>query len=111
MSCEPKGKHLTRENYHQGFLVDEELMAGVGAVTTPAESGAPGQFFAYVLQHTTGEYLGYDTLPDLDSALAAINRIEREWTYESLGGCDGTRCAEGKCKGGACKLYNGAVPG
>ena len=47
---------LTPQNYNQGFLVDEELMAGV--TENPDQAGV---FSAYVLRHTTGEYLGHQT--------------------------------------------------
>jgi hypothetical protein len=89
---------LTSENYKQGFLVDDDLMAGV----TPHPE-QPGVFVAFVLQHTTGEYLGYQPFNDLDSALRIINQIQRSWNFEAVGGCGG--CGEGgMCsKGGGCK--------
>lgn len=89
---------LTEKNYGNGFLIDDELMGAVG----PLENG---QYFAYVLQHSTGEYLGYEEYTDLHSALLAINQVKRSWTFEKLGGCDGTRCAEGTCKGTGCKAF------
>jgi hypothetical protein len=92
---------LTSQNYNQGFLVDEELMAGV--TETPQN---PGSFSAYVLRHTTGEYLGHQTGLPLDEALALINRIPRAWTFETTKGCDGGKCAEGKCKGEGCKVFD-----
>ena len=93
---------LNRDNYASGFLVDDQLMAGV----TEAES--KGAFTAFVLRPETGEYLGYRQFADLDEALESINRIPREWKYEAAGGCGG--CAEGKCavaSGGACRKKTG----
>jgi hypothetical protein len=87
---------LDAENFATGFLVDEELMAGVGQET------GPDTYFAYVLRHTTGEYLGYELFTALEPALQAINRIPRNWVYESLSECGGGKCGKGGCKGGKC---------
>ncbi len=87
---------LDADNFVTGFLVDEELMAGVGQ-----EAGSP-TYFAYVLRHTTGEYLGYEIFDSLSPALEAINRIPRPWIYESLSECGGGKCGKGGCKGGKC---------
>lgn len=92
---------LTPENYSQGFLVDEELMAGI--TQNPDQAG---QFTAYVLRHTTGEYLGHQACATLDEALGLINQIPRPWTFEKTSGCDGGKCAEGKCKGAGCKIFD-----
>jgi hypothetical protein len=92
---------LTPLNYNQGFLIDEELMAGVTETTEQ-----PGTFTAYVLRHTTGEYLGHQPGLPLDEALGMINQIPREWAFESTKSCDGTKCAEGKCKGQGCKVFD-----
>lgn len=92
---------LTSQNFDQGFLVDEELMAGV--TESPEQ---PGHYSAYVLRHTTGEYLGHQAGLTLDQALAMINRIPRTWVFESTRGCDGSKCAEGKCKGEGCKVFD-----
>jgi hypothetical protein len=87
---------LNLENYKQGFLVDDDLMAGV----TP-HPDLPNTYVAFVLQHTTGEYLGYQPFTDIDAALQVINQIKRPWTYERLGGCGG--CGKGgSCSAGAC---------
>lgn len=90
---------LNAENYRQGFLVDEELMGGITEVTDP-----PGHFAAFVLRHTTGEYLGYEVYPALTHALSAIAAVKREWKFESTSGCGA--CGEGNCskaQGGGCK--------
>jgi hypothetical protein len=92
---------LTAQNYNQGFLVDDQLMAGV--TETPDQ---PGAYTAYVLQHTTGEYLGHQPGLPLAQALELINRIPRDWVFESTQGCDGGKCAEGKCKGEGCKVFD-----
>ena len=88
---------LNPENYMQGFLVDEELMAGV---TQNPEK--PDSYFAFVLQHTTGEYLGYQPYPQLEGALEAINQIPRSWSFEKTSGCGGCAGKEGGCSKGAC---------
>ena len=99
-NCAPcSSKELTSENYHAGFLVDEELMAGVGQ-----EEGSEDSFFAYVLRHSTGEYLGYQTFSSLADALQSINQIPRDWVFEKLGGCGEGKCGEGNCKGGKCAI-------
>jgi len=98
---------LTLENYSKGFLMDEELMGGI---TESPE--APGTFVAFVLRHTTGEYLGYQSFTDLNEALATLNRVERPWMYEKTNGCggcgEGGGCAGGQCGKGACS--KGACP-
>ncbi len=80
---------LTSENYQKGFLLDEELMGGV---TSQPEQGS--EFVAYVLRHTTGEYLGYQPCAQLDEALALINQVKRDWKFEST-----SQCGSGKCGG------------
>ena len=94
-------QRLTAENYNKGFLVDDELMAGV---TELQES--PGHFAAFVVRPESGEYLGYTTCQSLESALNLINRIPRDWIFESTSGCDGSKCEEGKCKGDGCKIFD-----
>ena len=86
---------LTPENYSQGFLIDEELMGGVST----SENG----YLAFVLQHTTGEYIGAETFSALDQALKAVNEVQRDWKYESSSQCGGGACQEGNCGTGSCK--------
>jgi len=92
---------LSAENYSKGFLIDEELMGGV---TQHPEQ--PGLFVAFVLRHTTGEYLGYQPFQDLDEALKVINGVQRPWSFEKTSGCggcgEGGGCGKGKCGAGAC---------
>ena len=89
---------LTIENYKKGFLVDDEWMAGV--TEHPEE---PGTYVAFVLRHTTGEYLGYQPFQELEPALNSINKLLRQWTFEKMGGgCGNGSCGEGKCGGGGC---------
>lgn len=93
---------LTPENYRGGFLVDEELMGGV-----TEDSETQGGFVAFVLRHTTGEYLGYSRFPTLSPALEAINSVQRNWAYEKskdCGACGEGQCTKGACGGGTCKL-------
>lgn len=93
---------LTPENYQKGFLVDDQLMAGISE-----SPDNPGVFVAYVLDHESGEYLGYEPYPTLDGALAALNQIPRTWAYESVG-CQGCKNNEGggRCKIGGCGKKN-----
>jgi hypothetical protein len=93
---------LNAENYSRGFLIDEELMAGV---TQDPENLS--HYVAFILRHTTGEYLGYQPYLDLELAIQAINQIQRSWTFERLGGCGG--CADGKCGKGACGSASGGA--
>jgi hypothetical protein len=92
---------LNSDNYKQGFLVDDECMAGV---TQDPENSS--NYVAYVLRHTTGEYLGYHPFTDLNSALSAINQIRRSWNFEQVGGCGGCgkagQCSKGGCGKGKC---------
>lgn len=93
---------LTNENYSKGFLIDEELMGGI-----TQHPQTPDLFVAFVLQHTTGEYLGYQPFPDVESALQVINQIQRPWIFEKIGGCggncgEGGQCSKGKCGQGSC---------
>ncbi len=98
---------LTTENYRKGFLVDEDLMGGV--TQDPVQEST---YIAFVLQHTTGEYLGYQPFQDLDMAINAINQIQRSWTFERLGGGCGGKCGEGGgCSQGACKIGGGCSTG
>lgn len=88
---------LTLENYSKGFLIDEELMGGV-----TADPEQPDVFVAFVLRHTTGEYLGYQPFSSIEEALAKINSVTRAWTYETVNGCGNGNCGNGQCKGGGC---------
>jgi hypothetical protein len=90
---------LSAENYRRGFLLDEELMGGITEI-----AGESPRFAAFVLRHTTGEYLGYQEFNSLQQALETLNRVERPWKFEkSSGGCGA--CADGTCgkaAGGGC---------
>lgn len=99
-------ENFTLENYNQGFLLDEELMAGVSS--NPDSSNT---YVAFVLQHTTGEYIGYQVFSQLSAAIHAINQIQRPWKFEKVGGCggcgkDGSCEKNGSCSGSKCSLGN-----
>ena len=84
---------LTPENFNRGFLIDDDLMAGV-----TQNPDLPGTYVAYVLRHATGEYLGYRSFDELTAALTAMNEIPRPWVYQQIG-----KCGEGSCGGGSCQ--------
>ncbi len=92
---------LNAENYGKGFLIDEELMGGVAE----AEDG----YAAFVIRHTTGDYLGYQVYPTLEAALGTLAEVKRAWKFESTSGCGA--CGEGNCskaQGGGCRKLTGA---
>lgn len=96
---------LSADNYQKGFLLDEELMAGITEVRPEGSDStiAPQGYAAYVVRHTSGEYLGYREFANLDDALSSLNTIAREWHFESASGCGA--CGDGGCKvarGGKC---------
>lgn len=90
---------LNSKNYERGMLIDDEWMAGI--------SKDPEGFSAFVVDHADGSVLFHSVYSQLEEALVAVNQIPRAWRYEATGGCAGDRCAEGKCKGGGCKIYSG----
>ena len=86
---------LTPENYCRGFLIDDELMGGV--------STSNDGHFAFILRHTTGEYIGAETFSTLEEALQKVNDIPRGWKFELSSQCGGDACQEGNCGTGSCK--------
>lgn len=88
---------FTAENFKKGFLVDEELMAGISE-----SPDHPGLYTAYVVRHTTGETLGNQQFSDLFEAIRTINDIQRDWSYEAISKCGGGNCGSGKCGTGSC---------
>jgi hypothetical protein len=94
---------LTGDNFKKGFLMDEELMAGISEVPD-----APGSFTAYVVRHTTGETLGTQQFGNIFEAIRTLNEIPREWAYQSVSKCGGGNCKAGGCgkNGGGCGKKN-----
>jgi hypothetical protein len=88
---------LTRDIYKKGLLVDDELVGGVAE-----DPDRPDGFIAYVLHHTTREYLGYDRHPDLEKTLKAVNSVHRDWKYEKSSGYGGGDCSTGGCSRKKC---------
>jgi hypothetical protein len=86
---------LNFDNYGRGFLIDEELMAGVSE-----DRQKKGFFVAFVINHVTGESLGTESFNDLSQALARINQIPRNWAYEKSSACGGGACGKTDCKPG-----------
>ena len=81
---------LDSKNFKKGFLVDDQLMAGVALHES--------RYLAFVLNHQSGEYLGYSLYKGLQEALGAINVIQRNWNFEATG------CSDGGCNHAKCKL-------
>ena len=90
---------MTPQNFEKGMLIDHEWMGGI--------SRESEGFSVFVVDHASGSVVAQQTFPMLDAAIDALNRIPRDWKYESTGGCSGDRCAEGKCKGTGCKIFVG----
>jgi hypothetical protein len=88
---------LTIDNFKKGFLIDDELMAGISENTN-----GQSKYTAYVVRHTTGETLGFQEFSDLFEAIRALNDIPREWAYEAISKCGGGNCGTGACKNGGC---------
>jgi hypothetical protein len=87
---------LTADNYQKGFLIDEELMAGISE-----SKEQPGVFTAYVVRHSTGETLGVQDFTNVFEAIRTLNDIPRQWTYDSVSKCGSGNCGTGKCGKGA----------
>jgi hypothetical protein len=91
---------LTSENYKKGFLMDEELMAGISEIPN-----SPGTFTAFVVKHTTGETLGVQQFTNVFEAIRTLNEIPRTWGFEAVSRCGGGKCGTGACgKNGACGM-------
>ena len=90
---------LTAENYSQGFLIDSEL---IGSVTKdPINTNT---YKSFVINHQSGEYLGYQVFSTLGDALDALNSVKRDWDYESTSSC-GENCTNENCQGKLCSNY------
>ena len=97
---------FTADNFKAGFLVDEELMAGISEI---AEE--PGTFSAFVVRHTTGEMLGVQKFTNLFEAIRTINDIPRTWEFESVKKCGNGNCKAGSCgkSGGGCGIQQSTI--
>ena len=94
---------LTEQNYRHGFLVDDEVIAGV---TPMAKDRAETQIFsAYVSHYLTGETYVYQEFEALGAALDFLGQIDRPWNYEAVG-CStktGATATKSGCQTGACQ--------
>ncbi len=89
---------FTADNYKSGFLMDEELLAGISESVDQ-----PGVYTAYVIRHTTGETLGVQNFNTVFEAIRTLNDIPREWTFDKVSKCGGGNCGSGKCgENGTC---------
>ena len=87
---------LTMENYHEGFLVDEEVVAGVAL-----HPEKKNEYVAFMLLQSTGDTLSYETFSDPKDAIASLNQLERGWVFEKAHqGCGNANCGNGEC--GSC---------
>ena len=97
---------LTLENYQNGFLIDDEALAGVSRQTNPTTGKE--QYLAYVLDHLTAEHRLAQPFERAEEAIGFINSLQRRWTFESAsdcGGCgDGNTCTKATCGKGHCHL-------
>lgn len=87
---------LTPDNYMNGFLVDDETIAGVTEL-------AGGVFSAYVSNSLTGETLAYREFEAVEPALLYLRDLNRNWKFEAVG-CGKTAAtgAAGSCQSGQC---------
>jgi hypothetical protein len=89
---------LTLENHSKGFLMDEELMAGISE-----DKETKGTYHAFVVRHTTGETLAFQKFTNLFEAIRTLNDVPRNWAFEAVSRCGSGNCGTGKCgKGGRC---------
>lgn len=93
---------LTLENSSKGFLIDDEWMGGLSE-----DPSFPEQVLAYIVDHRTGEAISSHRFSDKASAIEALNRVQREWRYQSTSGCSGEKCGPERCKKESCKIYSG----
>jgi len=86
---------LNKENCFSGYLIDDELMAGVCK-----NKELPEVFDAFVISHLTGETLAYHQFSSLDAALQSVASTPRNWAFYPFGKCKGGNCKDGPCKTG-----------
>ncbi len=95
---------LNERNFNKGMLIDEQLMAGV--CVHPEHSD---QYVAFVIEYMGARTLAYESFYDLTTALAAINAIQRHWTFEAYStGCKGCQTKGGEGCGVNCQKRLGA---
>lgn len=88
---------LTPENFEKGFLIDHEWMGGVSE-----DPDTQGRFWAFIVNHQTGEYVTAHAFLNVDEALHALNKVKRDWKYETAKSCGGGKCGSGACGTGGC---------
>ena len=104
---------LTTENYKNGFLVDDEVIAGVTEMNAGTDATAP-VFSVYVSHYLTGETYAYQEFDALEPALFFLAAIKRPWAYEAVGCSKKTKapelpesasggCGSSGCSACACK--------
>lgn len=91
---------LSSENYTQGFLIDNEWMAGVSEMTDP--DARTQQYLAYVVDLVTQSTVGAHRFSTLGEALDAIARIRSSWEFVPTTRCGQPGGCGGNC-GSSCK--------
>lgn len=90
---------LNERNYKKGFLVADQIMAGVSE--TPDK---PGFFDVFTIHTETLEPLTFETVESLSRAIQLLQEMKADWQFEPTSGCSGGKCADGGCKSGDCAL-------
>ncbi|MBI3543272.1 MAG: hypothetical protein HY075_08380 [Deltaproteobacteria bacterium] len=88
---------LDASNYKSGFLVDDEVIAGV----TEMGDAARPLYAAYVSHYLTGETYAYREFERVEPALEFLATIERKWAFEGVG-CTAKASATSCSTGGSC---------
>ncbi|MBI3557878.1 MAG: hypothetical protein HY074_16575 [Deltaproteobacteria bacterium] len=99
---------LTADNFKNGFLVDDEVIAGV----TQMEGAATPVYAAYISHYLTGETFAYQEFDAVEPALRFLAGVDRPWVYEAVGcsaktsapkstSASSRGCASGSC--GSCQ--------
>jgi len=83
---------LSLENYQKGFLIDDQWMAGISE--DPDQAGC---YWAFIVNHQSGEYVTAHSYSKIDDALIALNRVDRPWNFEATKSCGGGNCGNGSC--------------
>ena len=88
------------QNFNQGFLIDDECLAGLVLVnSTPL-------YHAFVVNFLENKTIEERFFSQPLDAISFLNEYPRAWRYESASGCDGEACGEGNCKKEGCGSFS-----